>query len=211
MNRTVRYTRECPNLEKKSSIRGGGRAFEHTISSCEMEGRTVATLQDAFFGLRLALRGRIGLTPNFLNVDNHRNTIKKTDRVVEDMLRDILMEVSREVLGKVALNREAFVKELLSLHAQGTEDRANLDPRRFPETEKTVGHMKGSWPHKIPRAYCSDLEKQLFEGSEEVEASVAWEYERSAIDFIASGLAAKGAIREEALLKELFVPRKATL
>jgi len=109
------------------------------------------------------------------------------------------------------LNREAFVKELVLLRAEGTADGSNLNLRRFAESEKVVGRMRDSWSRKIPGAYCSEFEKQLFDGSEEVEASAAAEYERSAIDFIASGLAAKGVLREEALLEDLFVPRKANL
>ncbi|MBS7638732.1 AAA family ATPase, partial [Candidatus Bathyarchaeota archaeon] len=87
INKTSRYTRQCPNIERGASIRGSIKALDHTISSAEMRNRTVCTLEDAAKGLKLALRGRIRLNPDLIGFEEEpRLTMAKHDMAVEDIM-----------------------------------------------------------------------------------------------------------------------------
>jgi len=211
LNRTVRYSRECPNLEKKPSIRGGNKAYEHTLSSVEMEGRNVATLWDAFLGLRLALRGRIGLLPDFIDFDNPEKTIKKTDQVIEDMLRDILSEVSIEIFREVEFQKDRLVKEIISVYRKGEEGILPADLYSSVELGKLIDWMIKSWQSKLPYDYCNQRERDIFDQKDEIEESVKEEYIRSAVDFITAGAVVRGLVKDESLSRSVFVPKRVAL
>nr|HID57622.1 hypothetical protein [Desulfobacterales bacterium] len=211
LTRTVRYSRECPNLEKKPSIRGGNKAYEHTLSSVEMEGRNVARLWDAFSGLRLALRGRIGLLPDFIDFDNPERTIKRTEQVIEDMLRDVLSEVAIEIFREVQFQKDRFVKEIATVCRKGVEDILPADLDGSTELKKIISWMIRSWQSKLPHDYCSQREKDIFDQKEEIDESIKREYIRSAIDFIAAGGVIRGLVNEESLSGSVFVPKRVAL
>jgi MoxR-like ATPase len=106
INKTVRLTRLCPKLDKKATIRATSRAFDHTRSTVEMNLRRVATLADAFHGLRLALRSRVGLQPDAVDFDNPRENFKTIDRITEDLMSVAIEDLMRECLGRIDLNEE---------------------------------------------------------------------------------------------------------
>jgi len=211
LNKTVRYSRQCANLEKKPSIRGGTKAYEHTISSVEMEGRNVATLADAYLGLRLALRGRIGLVADYIDFDNPEKTIKQTDKVVGDMLRDILNDVCGTLFQEADFNQEGFVKEIMAVYGKDTAEPPLVDLKQTPELAKIVDWMVTAWQSKLPQNYCRQHEKDLFDQSKAISESTQKQYINSALNFIAAGAAVKGIVKEDLLLDRLFVPKRASL
>jgi MoxR-like ATPase len=208
LNKTVRYSRQCANLEKKPSIRGGTRAFEHTLSSTEMEGRTVATLNDAFLGLRLALRGRIGLMPDYIDFDNPEKTIKQTDQVAEDMLRDVINDVSRKLFQEVDFNQERLVQEISATYGKDATDPSSVILKQSPELEKIIEWMVNSWQSKLPYRYCSQREKDIFDRKDEVADSIKKEYMDSALTFVTASAAVKGIVKDEMLSDKVFVPKR---
>ncbi|MDZ4247447.1 MAG: AAA family ATPase, partial [Dehalococcoidia bacterium] len=92
VNKSVRFSRVCRWLDKKSSIRGTTKSLDHTYASAEMENRKVARLKDVSSGLKLALRGRIGLRLDLVDLENPRESLHKTDEVIEDMLFNTIEE-----------------------------------------------------------------------------------------------------------------------
>jgi hypothetical protein len=208
LNKTVRYSRQSTSLEKKPSIRGGTKAFEHTISSAEMAGHTVATLQDTFSGLKLALRGRIGLMPDFIDFDNPEKTIKQTDQVVEDMLRDVLNDVCGQLLQEVDFNQEGFIKEIATVYGKDAPRDVSVDLTRCPELTKFVEWMVNSWQSKMPLDNLSQEERNLFDQKIDMPVDIKQEYRDSALAFIAAGATIKGIVREEVLTDQLFVPKR---
>ncbi len=207
LNKTVRYSRQCTNLEKKPSIRGGTRAFDHTLSSTEMEGRTVATLNDAFLGLRLALRGRIGLMPDYIDFDNPEKTIKQTDQVAEDMLRDVINDVSGKLFREIDFNQERLVNEISSAYGK-TANPSSINLKRFPELGKIIEWMVKSWQSKLPSSYCNERERDIFDQKNGVAESIKKEYLDSALAFITASAAVKGIVKDELLANRVFVPKR---
>jgi Mg-chelatase subunit ChlI len=108
INKSVRQSRTCRWLDKKASIRGTTRAIDHTYSSTEMERRIVTRLEDVGAGLKLALRGRVQLRQDLVDFDNPRETIRKTDELAIDLMRNGLLDLGNEVAG--AWEREEMEK-----------------------------------------------------------------------------------------------------
>jgi hypothetical protein len=211
LNRTVRFSRECPSLEKASNIRGGTKAFEHTLSSVEMAGRNVAKLEDAYLGLRLALRGRIALRSDFIDFDNPERTARRVDQVVGDMLRDVLNQIARDIFQGVDLRRDRFVKELTSIYGTEAKSDASIDFSQYPEVEKIIGRMKDSWETKLPQEYCTSYEKDLFTQKNRTKSPFQKEYLESAVDFLAAVAAIRGFFPADTRPSDVFIPEKFSL
>ncbi|MFC1858517.1 AAA family ATPase [Thermodesulfobacteriota bacterium] len=211
LNKTVRYSRECPNLEKKPSIRGGTKAYAHTVSSVEMEDRNVATLKDVFLGLRLALRGRIGLLPDFIDFDNPEKTIKKSDQVVEDMVRDVIRYVCNEIFAKVELDKESFGNEITGISDKKLEGMELRTSKDFPELGKVLDWMLGNWQSKMPGELCEQYARDVFNLKDDIEESIKKEYIDSAFSFVAAGAAASRIIKEDMLSVKIFIPKEMAL
>jgi len=211
LSRTVRFSRSCPGLEKSPSIRGGTRAFEHTLSSAEMEGRRVANLHDAFMGLRLALRGRIALRSDFIDFDNPERTIKRADKVIEDMLRDTLDELARHMFRSVELNRDRFVREIGQVYSNGGGRALVQGDGQFPELERIIDILRRSWSSRLPSSSLSDYERRVFDGGDGVGPEMRGEYADSVLDFVAAGSAVRGMLTSETQPSGLFVPQRVKL
>ena len=116
----------------------------------EMKGKNVANLEDAYEGLRLALRGRIGLRPEFIFFEDVGKTFERTDAVVEDMLLNSLNVLGDEIYKgiKNVYETEEFIKEINSLLSNGLH---NLKERlsECPNLKKAVDWMKAVAPEKV--------------------------------------------------------------
>lgn len=208
LNRTVRYSRECSSLEKASNIRGGTKAFEHTLSSVEMAGRNVANLEDAFFGLRLALRGRIALRSDFIDFDSPEKTARRVDQVVGDMLRDVLNQMSRSIFQGLELRRDRFISEIISICEAEAKSNAPIDLSRYSEVGKIIDRMKASWETKLPQEYCTPYEVDLFTQETRVTDSLQKEYLKSAVGFVSSVAAIRGFFPADTRPSNVFIPKK---
>jgi len=96
VNKSVRHSRICRYVEKRPSIRASIRALEHTFSSAEIENKRVANLHHAFYGIRLALRGRIGLRADLIDYEQPVRAFKMTDRLSEDFIWNAFENLRRE-------------------------------------------------------------------------------------------------------------------
>jgi len=137
INGAVRHSRRCRFLDKRASIRGSIRALDHTASNLELEGRSVGNLRDALTGLRLSLRGRVGLRADLVDFENPRETLRKTDEVIEDLLWNALEDYDLPL----DVERERFRNETVSLLSERL-DGVSQRIGRFKELSKLVETLK---------------------------------------------------------------------
>lgn len=204
VNRSVRFSRVCRWLDKRASIRGTTKAIDHTYASAELENHRVARLKDASDGLKLALRGRIGLRPDLIDIENPRETLKKTDEVVDDMLFNTIEEMGNSLLGNY--DKDRLVKEVNELFS---ENGARLTDRlaRKEELNRLVTYLKKAAPEKVHEALLNRAERELFHHPEQAEPQVQEEYNLSAVETIVNILWHKGNVNET-VRKSLFIPQR---
>jgi MoxR-like ATPase len=131
LNKTVRYTRSASNLDKGASIRGSNKALDHTCATVEMRCGKVACLRDVCEGTKLALRGRIRIRADLIDFEEKpRESFKKTDAVIEDVMRHATSEVGEGI----ALSEEVTT-EINSML------RHPIDLERSHELKKMVDWM----------------------------------------------------------------------
>lgn len=204
VNRGVRFSRVCRWLDKKASIRGTTKAIDHTYASAELENHKVVRMKDASDGMKLALRGRIGLRPDLIDIENPRETLRKTDEVVDDMLFNTIEEMGNNLLGDY--DRDRLTKEVNELLS---EDGGNLTDRlvRKEELNRLVTYLKKSAPDKVDDVLLNHTERQVFHRPEESDPQVLEEYNLSAVETIANILWHRGNANET-LRKNIFVPQR---
>lgn len=211
VNKTVRYSRECRNLEKKASIRGVNKAIDHTYATVEMRSGSVANLRDACQGLKLALRGRVGLRPEFIDFEDPRKSFERTDAVVEDMMREVMKRMATEIYRGVyrELNRdkEKLANEISSLLSSGT---GNLTEKlsQYPELKRVVDWMKRVAPERVDGELLGDKEKGLYCNPDGVKKVVLEGYNYSALEMAVNVAVYRGIVDESTVKGEFFVPEE---
>jgi MoxR-like ATPase len=200
VNGAVRHSRICSFLDKKASIRGSIRALDHTYASVELENRKVANLLDACLGLELALRGRIRLRADLIDFDNPKESIRKTDRVVEDLLWNALENFDFDFdvdMGK-------FQEDILSLLSSGFyEVTGRLG--QYQELNRAVEQMRKAARDKVTDGL-NEAEKELYRHPDKASRQVFEEYNRSALETIVN-VAWHRKLLEDADVARVFVPR----
>ncbi len=204
VNRSVRFSRVCRWLDKRASIRGTTKAIDHTYASAELENRKVIRLKDASEGLKLALRGRIGLRPDMIDIENPRETLKKTDEVVDDMLFNTIEEMGNGLLANY--DKDRLIKEVNELFS---ENGAHLGDRlaRKEELNRLVTHMKNSAGGKVHEALLNRSERELFHRPEQAGPELQEEYNFAAVETVVNVLWHKGNV-SEAVRKHIFIPQR---
>lgn len=205
LNRAVRQSRICPRLEKKASIRASTRALDHTYASAEMEDRQVATLRDAFDGLKLALRGRIGLGAEHLDMDDPRKSFIRTDLLVEDLLWNAIEDQPSDFLE--GCDEKKLEKELVSLRSLPKQSTPRLDG--LEEIPILMNKLREAGKAKADVSLLGDLERKLLQGSDNLSDKIEQEYKWSAVEFIAN-MALHRRIIVGMDLGSTFIARKIT-
>lgn len=204
VNRTVRFSRICRWLDKRASIRGTTRAIDHTYASAELDRRRVACLKDASNGLKLALRGRISLRADLMDMENPRESLRKTDEVVDDMLYNTIEELSNTLLGN--FDSERLVQEVNQLLSQ---DGARLT-ERLPlkeELNRLVTQMKRMAADRVSETLLNPMEKLVFREPDKADPQLKEEYNASAVETVVNMLCHKGNV-SDAAKKNLFIPQR---
>lgn len=181
VNKTVRYSRVCSKLERKASIRASGKALDHTYSSIELENRRIATMKDAYYGMRLALRGRIGLDPEFLDFSEPQKAFKRTDRLVEDLMWNALEDFGVELFEDG--NREKVAEEIKSVLSNGTRE-IGVILAEHKLLAELVDKMKRASAAKMSPELLNDAERALVHQPDRLDASMANEYSYSAMEMV---------------------------
>lgn len=209
VNKAVRYSRICPYVESKASIRATNRALDHTYASVEMENMWIANLRHAYYGLRLALRGRVGLRTDIIDLDNPRKTFKLGDELAADFMWNVFedMRSEAELLGNC--DRQKLGAELsLLLSSEELDAACGQVPwpvvSRYDELKKAVNWMSKVTPDKVNQALLGEPERKLCNSDE---AGIADECNYSAVEILANICVHDGTL-DESKAGPLFIPRK---
>ncbi len=199
VEKTVRYTRECPNIERGSSIRGSIKSLDHVYSSTELRGSTVSSLGDAADGLKLALRGRIRIRADLIGFDESPSAyMMKNNQVVEDVLWYAARDVGNQILAGIDVDPSALAGEIKTCVVG-----ARLGD--YPALGAAVDYMRTLEPWSKP-VLVNDLETLVREHPEAVEPETLSAYNRSAVELITHTLLALNHL--EALETDLYTPRR---
>lgn len=208
INKTSRYTRQCPNIERGASIRGSIKALDHTISMAEMRDRRVCTLEDAAKGLKLALRGRIRLNPDLVGFEEDpRLTMAKHDMAVEDIMWYAIRDVGVAILTGLGeeFDREALGEELEHLLTMGSSLLECLD--EHPKAYEAI-----SWIDQIAYQRRTDGEEGLEALStgmpERSNRKALEEYRFSALELLADTLITLGVLNPLPPEADIFTPKR---
>ncbi len=205
IERTVRYTRECPNIERGASIRGSIRGLDHTHSSAELRRGRVADLGDASEGLKLALRGRIRLRADLMGFEEGPS-MARNDEVVGDVLWHAVRDVGKEALAWFDVEDAGpLSKELDSLLSSGGSISQGLQD--YPTLHRIVRSMEEERPWESP-SLASGLEDLVRESPGAVDPEALEEYRLSAVGFLANALVTNDLAKGLKGVDRLYVPKR---
>ena len=208
INKTSRYSRDCPNIDRGASIRGGIKALDHTYSSTEMRNGYVSNLADAAGGLKLALRGRVRLRADLIGFDEGPSeSMVKHNLVVEDIMWYAVRDIGSRILTGLGddLDREALgaeVNHLLSMDG-GVLDNLQLHPL----VSKAVGWMEEAAPWERPHGV-EELGDLLRSSPERADPTVLEEYRFAEVELLANALLTLGAVDAFVDQDRIFVPKR---
>jgi MoxR-like ATPase len=209
VNKTVRYSRICPYVENKASIRATNRALDHTYASVEMEKMSIANLRHAYYGLRLALRGRIGLRADVMDFDNPRKTFKLADELAADFMWNVFEDMRSEAGLLSNCDRQKLGAELSLLLSSNELDAAcgqipSAVVSRYDELNKAVDWMRKATQDKVNQTLVGEPERKLCDSDK---AGIADERNYSALEMLVNICLHDGTL-DESKAGRAFIPRK---
>jgi MoxR-like ATPase len=178
VNKAVRHSRTCPYVEKRPSIRAGIKALDHTYASAEIDNCRVANLRQAFYGLRLALRGRLGLRADLVDFEQPRKSIDLAEKLAEDFLWNAIESLRRDPVFLGGGNSQKVGDQLARLLSTNPD----LPQGRLPgNVLADFDELKGL-PERLLKCGM-DSESQLYHSSD---TQTVEEYNYSAIEMLAN-------------------------
>jgi len=208
INKTSRYTRNCPNIDRGASIRGSIKALDHTYSSTEMRKGFVSSLADTAGGLKLALRGRVRLRADLIGFDEGPSeSMEKHNLVVEDIMWYAVHDVGARILTGIGddLDRESLGSEidhLLSMDG-GILDNLTLHPL----ISEAVGWMEESAPQER-RHGIEGLGDLLRSTPDRADPMALEEYRFAAVELLANALLSSGSLDAFVNQDRIFIPKR---
>ena len=203
VEKTVRYTRDCPHIDRGSSIRGSIKSLDHTLSSTERLGRRVAGLREASEGLKLALRGRIRLRAELIGFDDSPAAFMvKNDEVVEDVLWYAARDVGVAILKGVDVDPRQLAGEINAAISGGDL----LDNLQDNEAAyRVVRFMEENQPWESP-SLISGLGDLIRDSPEAVDPETLRDYRWSALELLAHALTAGKTL--EIKIEKVYTPKR---
>ena len=205
VNKAVRHSRICPYVEKRPSIRATIRALDHTYASVEIENKKVASLCHAFYGLRLALRGRVGLRADLIDFEQPRKAFTLTDKLADDFLWNAFENICNDSAFLGDWDRKKVSEELLRL----LSGEVDLTTGRLPDSsfsdfdaiKEMIQLMRIKGREKTDLTTTGESEVKLYYTDE---AEVIEEFNYSAIELLAN-ICIHAKVLSELRTKQLFV------
>jgi Mg-chelatase subunit ChlI len=199
VSKTIEYTRLCQNLDRGTGICGAKKAIDHAYASVEMDGRRVANLKDARDGLCLALRGRIRIRSDLIDLRDPKGSFERTDMIVEDMLRHATRSIGDDLF-------EVFSK-FLDLKELGEEMDSVLSGSDWgQELNRAINWICDVAPEKVNDSLLNDLEYRLYHHMES-DQSILEEYRRSGLEILINEGINRGMIDEYIAVRHFFIPQ----
>ncbi|HEY95448.1 MAG TPA: hypothetical protein G4O15_10990 [Dehalococcoidia bacterium] len=204
VNKSVRHSRICPHVEKRPSIRASIRALEHTLSSVEIENKRVANLEHTFYGIRLSLRGRIGLRADLIDFEQPSKAFILADKLSEDFVWNAFENLHRQESFMGEWDRKKAANEVVQLES----DDFNLESRNlpqailsgYPELDEVINRMKKIGLEMTDTEFQDMPPAVLYDNSDE---NISGELNYSALEMIANILVHEKVI-SEMKLKHIF-------
>lgn len=200
----IHYSRRCSLLDRRPSIRASYRALDHAYAGAELEGRKVASLQDAWVGLRLALRGRIELRSDLIDFENPRENFTRSDELSQDLLWNAL-EGSKELFLE-GCHRERLAEDIGSLASEGVGNLSHRLPR-YGELHRAIERIKRVAGEKVNRGLLNQRERELLDTPAQVDIETLDQYHFSALETLCNAALCHQWISEEAIPWIPFIPR----
>ena len=206
VEKTSRYTRECPNIERGSSIRGSIKSLDHVYSSTEMRGGKVSNLKDAADALKLGLRGRIRLRADLMGLeDEPSDFINKNDEVVEDVIWYAVRDVGKTMLEAAGddLDLEKIIHEIKTLN---NSDTLPLTLESYPMLNQVVDSIRSANRWKKP-TLVNGLNEVLRDTPEAATVAERFEYWFSALEVIVNTISSEALI-EAKTMEKFYTPKR---
>jgi Mg-chelatase subunit ChlI len=207
ITKSVRYARQCENLEKGPSLRGDIQGIDHASSSTELRKRYVCRLEDVCDGLKPAFRGRMKVRPDLVESPEYLHSI--TDDLTVDLIRYASENVGNEIY-ETRMKKDERLK---------TEIKTCLDGswKSFVEKVESGKHkllydltfwMFSQTPNQVDAASLNEQEKLLYDNPTNLKSEVLTEAVSSALQFVVNIAAYKKEISEAEIGKKVFIPPK---
>ncbi len=169
VTKSVRYSRMCPYVENKASIRATNRALEHTYASVEFENGKAASLRHAYYGLRLALRGRIELRGDVVDFDDPQKAVRLNDSLVGDFMWNVFEDIKDDWQFLNGTDWKALGAELTAAVGERIAANNRLAEgalKRYPAIARAIGLMDKAAPDRINAELINDAERRLYRGED---------------------------------------------
>ena len=185
VNKSVRYSRICPHVENKASIRATSRSLEHTYASVELDGGNVASLRHAFYGIRLALRGRLEVRADLMDYEDTGKAAELVSGFVSDFMWNVFEDM-KELNGIPSeLDWQALGKQIESVLSGETKLPQGRLPdevvNRHSELRKAVDLVRKMSRERVNFDLVNDSEKKLYDSSD---SRIREELNYSALEFL---------------------------
>ncbi len=207
LNEAIACSRKCDVLDRKPSIRGTCRVFDHTYASVELANKKVASLKEALDGMKLALRGRIELKPDLIDFDNPAESFSRLD----EFSQDILAVASGNLAGIFldGCNKEKLSHELNQLAAESIKN-ITSQLEQYPELKHAVARLKSSSGNKIKSSLLNKTENQIITAPQTQDKKTLEQYDYSAVEVIYNAALHKGLVKNDKAEQTVFVPKPAS-
>lgn len=204
VNKSVRHSRICQHVEKRPSIRASIRALEHTFSSAEIENKLVANLKHAFYGVRLSLRGRIGLRADLIDFEEPRKAFVLADKLSEDFVWNAFENLCRATSFMGDWDRKKASEEVVQIESGDVDLSSGKFPGEkladYPELREVIGRMRELGMEKDDTALQGISPAGLYNNDN---GEISGELNYSALEMIANVLVHEKII-SEMKLKQIF-------
>ncbi|MFC1954335.1 AAA family ATPase [Chloroflexota bacterium] len=209
LNKSIRHSRICPYLEKKASIRATKRALDHTYASVEMENMRIANLRHVYYGLRLALRGRVGLRIDLIDFDNPVRAFKVEEELTADFMWNVLENLKNEPGFLDDCDRQKLGSELgLLLSSERLDLTNNQLPQeaisQYDELAKAIRWMREESGNRLNIRLTGEESKKIYNSND---PGVAGERDYSALEILAN-ICVHEKTLDEAGTGQTFIPHK---
>jgi hypothetical protein len=197
-------------VEKKPSIRATYRAIDHTYASVELENKKVASLRHAFCGLRLALRGRVGLRAEYVDFDNPRKTFQLGEQLGEDFLWNALEDMGKESSLLEGTAEDRAIAELESLFSHGVLASGAVPQEalaQYPELSEAIERVRKMWSDKVNQALIPEREKLIYSQPEKFTDLERAEFNYSCLELL-TNLALHKGVMAESRVRGFYMPKK---
>ncbi len=208
VNKSVRYSRTCPNVENKASLRATSRSLEHTYASCELDRNIAANLRHAYFGLRLALRGRLEIRADLIDYEDTGRAAGLVSELVSDFMWNIFEDMKERSNLPGEINWQTLGKEIESLLTGEAGMPTGWLPHeiveKYPELKRSVILLRKMAPTQVDFDRVNGVEKTLYESED---TQVRGELNYSALEFLANIAVHRGTLNP-ARTGPLFIAAK---